>query len=150
MTEARVLPEIEAILPHAGPMRLVSRVVSHTRERTICAVDVGDSELFRDADGFVPAWVVLEWMAQTVAAHGALLDGLAGATLKPGLLVGAKQLELLRDRFASSDSLEVTARILQRVGRLASLACEARLDGELVATSTLSVFVPDSLPEARP
>jgi predicted hotdog family 3-hydroxylacyl-ACP dehydratase len=144
MSEPRSL---DTILPHTGPMRLVSRVVSHTRERTVCAVDVSDSELFRDADGQVPACVVLEYMAQCVAAHGVLLDG--DAQPKPGLLVGVKRLALHRERLLPSESLEVSARILQRVGRLASLACEVRGEGELVAEGTLSVYVPDALPEGR-
>jgi len=129
MREAEIGREIEGLLPHSGPMRLLSRLLSHTRERTICAVDVSDSELFRDADGQVPACVVVEYMAQCVAAHGVL------------------HLELFRDRLAPSESLEVSARILQRIGRLASLQCEVRAaEGELVAEGVLSVFVPDSLP----
>jgi len=144
MREAEIGREIEGLLPHSGPMRLLSRLLSHTRERTICAVDVSDSELFRDADGQVPACVVIEYMAQCVAAHGVLLDR---ESPRPGLLVGVKHLELFRDRLAPSESLEVSARILQRIGRLASLQCEVRAaEGELVAEGVLSVFVPDSLP----
>jgi predicted hotdog family 3-hydroxylacyl-ACP dehydratase len=138
-------PEHELKLPHAGPMRLLSRVLSHTRERTVCAVDPAGSDLFRDASGTVPAWVALEYMAQCVAAHGVLLDGLD--VPKPGLLVGAKRLALHVDGFAPDESLEVSAVILQRVGRLASLECEVRSAGELVAEGTLSVFIPDGLLE---
>ncbi|HXZ85342.1 MAG TPA: hypothetical protein VEI82_07610 [Myxococcota bacterium] len=136
--------DIGELLPQRGPMRLLSRLLSHSRERTICAVDVSDSELFREADGQVPACVALEYMAQCIAAHGVLLDE---EKPRPGLLVGVKRLELHRDRLAPSESLEVSARILQRVGRLASLACEVRAQDELVAEGVLSVFVPDSLPE---
>jgi predicted hotdog family 3-hydroxylacyl-ACP dehydratase len=144
MSDVELGREIEGLLPQVGPMRLLSRLLAHTRERTICAVDVSDSELFREADGQVPACVALEYMAQCVAAHGVLLDR---ESPRPGLLVGVKHLELHRDRLAPSESLEVSARILQRIGRLASLACEVRCEGELVAEGVLSVFVPDSLPE---
>jgi len=136
---------LDALIPHSGPMRLVSRVLAHSPERTVCALDVRDSELFRDADGRVPAWVALEYMAQCVAAHGGLLDGEPGAPPRPGFLVGAKRIDLHRDSFAPDESLEVSARILQRVGRLALLACEVRAGSELVAEATLSVFVPDSV-----
>ena len=50
------------------------------------------------------------------------------------------------DGFAPDESLEVSAVIIQRVGRLASLVCEVRSAGELVAKGTLSVFIPDHLP----
>jgi predicted hotdog family 3-hydroxylacyl-ACP dehydratase len=135
----------ELLLPQSGPMRLLSRLVSHTREATVCAVDPSGSELFRDAGGSVPAWVALEYMAQCVAAHGLLLDGLA--VPKPGLLVGVKRLALHVDRFAPDESLEVSARILQRIGRLATLECQLRAAGELLAEGTLSVFVPNQLPQ---
>lgn len=142
MTHARELPSLDTLIPHAGSMRLLARVLEHSRERTVCAIDPADSELFRDPDGRVPAWVAIEYMAQGVAAHGALLDGLSSP--KPGLLVGAKRITLHRESFAPDESLEVSARILQRVGRLASLACELYAGGELVAEGTLSVFIPDS------
>ena len=141
-------PPLDAVLPQTGAMRLLSHVVSHTREQTVCAVDPSGSELFRDAAGGVPSWVALEYMAQCVCAHGMLLDGLAAP--KPGLLVGAKRLVRHVDEFAPDESLLVFARILQRIGRLASLECELRSGGELLAEATLSVFVPDSLPGVGP
>ena len=152
MSGSGEFPELDALLPQSGPMRLVARVLAHSPERTVCAVDVSDSELFRDAEGRVPAWVALEYMAQCVAAQGGLLDGVSGVAPKPGLLVGVKHLAWHRDHFAPSESLEVSSRIVQRIGRLASLACEVRSGDELVAEGTLSVFIPDSLPalaEAR-
>ena len=137
-------PPLDRLLPQTGPMRLLSHIVSHTREETVCAVDRSGSELFRDASGSVPSWVALEYMAQCVCAHGMLLDGLSAP--KPGLLVGAKRLLLHVDEFAPDESLLVHARITQRIGRLASLECALRAGGELLAEATLSVFVPDSLP----
>jgi predicted hotdog family 3-hydroxylacyl-ACP dehydratase len=136
-------PPLDRLLPQTGPMRLLSRVVSHSVEETVCAVDPSGSELFRDPNGSVPSWVALEYMAQCVCAHGMLLDGLSAP--KPGLLVGAKRLALHVDEFAADESLLVSARILQRIGRLASLECALRSGGELLAEGTLSVFVPDSL-----
>jgi predicted hotdog family 3-hydroxylacyl-ACP dehydratase len=140
-------PSLDGLIPHAGPMRLLSRVLAHSRERTVCEVDPQGSELFRQPDGCVPAWVAVEYMAQGVAAHGALLDG--HTTPRPGLLVGAKRITLYRESFALDESLEVSARILQRVGRLASLECELRAGGELLAEGTLSVFIPDSIHPPR-
>jgi predicted hotdog family 3-hydroxylacyl-ACP dehydratase len=147
VSDAAALPSLDTLIPHAGPMRLLARVLEHSRERTVCAIDPAASELFRDPDGRVPAWVAVEYMAQGVAAHGALLDGVS--TPRPGFLVGAKRITLLRESFATDESLEVSARILQRVGRLASLACELRAGGELVAEGTLSVFIPDSIRPPR-
>lgn len=142
MTTA-ALPPLEQLIPHGGSMRLLARVLEHTPERTVCALEPSDSELFRAPDGSVPAWVALEWMAQCVAAHGALLDG--HESPRPGFLVGAKRISLHRDSFGPDESVEVSARVVQRIGRLASLVCEVRAGGELAAEASLSVFVPDSI-----
>ena len=133
------------LLPHARPMLLVRRVLSHSPERTACAVEVADSELFRASDGRVPAYVGLEYMAQCIAAHGGLLARALGAAPSRGLLVGAKQLALHREWLAADESLEVSARLLGRAGALASFACELRAGDELVADGTLSVYVSDAL-----
>ena len=138
-------PPLDSVLPQTGAMRLLSRIVSHARDGdTVCTVDPSGSELFREPNGSVPSWVALEYMAQCVAAHGVLLDGLSAP--RPGLLVGVKSLVLHVDEFAPDESLVVSARIIQRIGRLASLSCELRSGGELLAEGTLSVFIPDSLP----
>src|SRR5216117_2656546 len=65
-------PGIEEVLPQAGRMVLLTRIVGHTEERTTCAVEFSTASPFYDGQGGVPAWVALEYMAQCVAAHGGL------------------------------------------------------------------------------
>ncbi len=149
---AALYPDIAELLPHAGPMRLIARVVSHAPERTVCALDPAASDLFRDSDGRVPAWVALEWMAQSIAAHGGLLARASGRHPAPGMLVGAKRLELARAAFAPGDALEVEARFTGGAGGLASFDCTLRSGSERLASGSLSVFVSEALvrpPEAR-
>ena len=90
-----------------------------TRPSARCARStVADSELFRAADGRVPAYVGLEYMAQCIAAHGGLVARALGRAPSPGLLVGAKQLALAPRVAARPDeSLEVSARLLGPRGR---------------------------------
>ena len=133
------------LLSHARPMLLVRSVLSHSPDRTVCAVEVADSELFRAADGRVPAYVGLEYMAQCIAAHGGLAARALGRAPVPGLLVGAKQLALHREWLDADESLEVEAKLLGRAGALASFACELRAGHELVAEGTLSVYVSETL-----
>jgi predicted hotdog family 3-hydroxylacyl-ACP dehydratase len=120
-------------------------VLAHDPARTVCEVAVADSELFRAADGRVPAVVGLEYMAQCIAAHGGLAARALGQAPSPGLLVGAKQLVLHRSWLAADETLEVSARLLGRAGALASFGCELRAGAELVAEGTLSVYVSDAL-----
>ena len=145
---AAEFPELSELLPHSGPMRLLARVLSHDVERTVCALDPAASELFRDAEGRVPGWLALEWMAQCIAAHGGLVARAAGRQPSPGMLVGAKRVGLERWAFAAGETLEVEARFTASAGALASFACALRAGAEIVATGSLSVYVADSAARA--
>jgi predicted hotdog family 3-hydroxylacyl-ACP dehydratase len=145
---AAAFPDVAELLPHAGPMRLIARVLLHEPRRTVCALDPAASDLFRSADGRVPAWLALEWMAQCIAAHGGLLARASGAPPAPGMLVGAKRLELARAAFAPGDVLEVEACYAGGAGSLASFECALRAGVERVASGSLSVYVSESF--ARP
>src|SRR6185369_1356267 len=63
-------PPVRELLPHRGSAVLLARVLGHDAKRTVCAVDPDAGASFRDADGSIPAYVGLEFMAQTIAAHG--------------------------------------------------------------------------------
>lgn len=132
-------PGLGELMPHAGPMRLLSRVVEHSPESTRCELLAAASALFLDAAGAVPAWVALEWMAQCIAAHGGLVAVAAGRRPPNGVLVGARQLALARDSFASSAVLTVSARFLGASGALVSFACEVQEGSSSVASGVLSV-----------
>lgn len=146
---AAAFPDLAELVPHAGPMRLVARVLAHAPSGTRCALDPAASELFRDADGRIPGWVALEWMAQCIAAHGGLVARAAGRPPSPGMLVGARRLELAQSAFTPGDPLEVEARFAGAAGALASFECALRSgDGEVAATAILSVYVSESFARA--
>ena len=145
---AVLLPDLAELLPQAGPMRLLARVLAHSPERTVCALDPASSELFRDAEGRVPGWVALEWMAQCIAAHGGLLARAAGRAPAPGMLVGARRVDLAVSDFALGEPLEVEARYAGSAGPLASFDCALRAGAEVLATGALSVYVSAGLAHA--
>lgn len=134
-------PGIGELMPHDGPMRLLSRVLGHSPESTRCELAVAASALFRDDAGGVPAWVALEWMAQCIAAHGGLVALAAGRKPPSGVLVGARSLALTETTFGCSDNLTVSARFLGASGALVSFACEVEEQGRVVVQGVLSVFV---------
>ncbi|MEN8162435.1 MAG: hypothetical protein ABFS41_20350, partial [Myxococcota bacterium] len=76
-------PPLSELLPHAGPMRLLDRVEAHDGAVTRCRVHPAASGLFQGADGSVPAWVGIEYMAQCAAAHGGLLGHARGEAPRP-------------------------------------------------------------------
>ncbi len=56
------------LLPHAGDMILIDRILSFDDEQIHAHATVKPGGLFNRDDGALPAWVGIELMAQSVAA----------------------------------------------------------------------------------
>jgi len=91
-------------------MCLLDRVIEHSLEHTVCAVDPGGSSLLARIDGSVPAWVALEYMAQCIAVHGGLVAQSRGEGQRPGLFLGSRRVRFDAIDFAPGDELLVSAR----------------------------------------
>ena len=93
---AMFMTSIETLLPHAGRMRLIDRVVSYDEQSIIC-----ESSSHRAPDhplaeaGVLSIICGLEYGAQAMAIHGALLadSGLPEARRRHGFLVAASDLQ---------------------------------------------------------
>ena len=146
-------PPVRELLPHRGSAVLLGRVLEHDAKRTVCTVDPDAGESFRDADGSIPACVGLEFMAQTIAAHGGLLElekarespgsaadsGRKSGTdtdfaksasvpdfpteARPGFFVGTRRISFHVDRFARGQPLAVTAVHLRSSAGLHAFNC---------------------------
>ena len=144
MSRTAAFPDLAELMPHSGRMRLLSRVLEHSAERTVCAVDVDRSELFREPDGGVPAWVGLEYMAQCVAAHAGLVARHLGWPVERGLFLGTRRTDFFVDRFAPGSRLEVSAAHLRGDQGLLWFDCSLRgadgTSGGELARGRLSVY----------
>ena len=140
------LPEISELVPHSGRMLLLSRVLSHTLEKTVCAVDLERSELFCDTEGSVPGWVGLEYMAQCVAAHAGLISRSRRERQRPGFLIGSRRTHIHVDSFQPGQRLQVTSRHLRGEAGLAWFDCTVQdtADGTTLAQGRLSVYAMDA------
>jgi predicted hotdog family 3-hydroxylacyl-ACP dehydratase len=123
-------------------MRLLSHVIEHKTERTVCGVDVAQSDLFHDADGGVPAWVGLEYMAQCIAAHSGLVTRQRGDPPQRGLFLGTRKTEFFVDRFQPGQMLRVSSTHLRGERLLVWFDCtiEDANGGALLARGRLSVY----------
>ena len=87
-----LIEAIETLLPHVGTMRMIAGVASWSEDAIECvAHSHRDSGNPMRIDGELPAACGLEYGAQAMAIHGALV---AGREAKPrvGLLVAAHEL----------------------------------------------------------
>jgi predicted hotdog family 3-hydroxylacyl-ACP dehydratase len=96
-----LMQAIETLLPHAGRMRLIDRVVSYDEQSIVC-----ESDSHRAADhplaeaGVLSIICGLEYGAQAMAIHGALLasNGRPAARARHGYLVAASDLQWAVER----------------------------------------------------
>lgn len=140
MTEP--LPSIRELVPHAGPMCLLDRVLAVEGETLSAEVVVPADGLF-SRDGGVGAWVGIEYMAQAVAAWAGWQARQLGEKPRIGLLLGTRRYRCSVARFAAGQRLQVEiARGYQADNGLGQFECRIHADGEELASATLTVFGP--------
>lgn len=139
-------PAVAELIPHARGMLLLERVVEHGPKHAVCTANTAGSELFRDADGWVPAWVGLEYLAQCMAVHGSLSARAAGRPPRFGPFLGGRRIELRVDRFPPDRVLWVTVRHLR--GERGLVAFQGRIqdgaDGAPLVEGRLHVYSVDA------
>jgi predicted hotdog family 3-hydroxylacyl-ACP dehydratase len=138
--------EPEDLIPHAGPMCWLDRVVDHDAARTRCSLVVRESTPLAGAGPRVPAHAALEYMAQTAAVHAALAmaSGEAGRAPAPGsvALLGTRSLELERAWLEPGESLVTEAApVTARSSGLAVFAASVRDEhGREIARARLNLY----------
>lgn len=123
-------------------MRLLDRVLSVDADVAVAEVDVPFDGLFVSG-GEVPAWVGIEYMAQTVAAWaGGRARGEEQAP-RPGLLLGTRRFEAACAGFPSGARLRIEARCELIGGNgLGQFDCRIEMEGRQVAAARLTVLDP--------
>jgi predicted hotdog family 3-hydroxylacyl-ACP dehydratase len=131
------------LVPHAGRMSLLKRIVAVESESLHAQVKIEEGDLFLDAMGpgsGVGGWVGIEYMAQAVAAWAGSQQGEA----KIGFLLGSRRYQCSRAAFAPDELLDIhVRREFQADNGLGQFACRIEIAGEAVATAQLTVFGPD-------
>jgi predicted hotdog family 3-hydroxylacyl-ACP dehydratase len=135
--------EVAELLPHDGNMVLLDGVVDYDQESLVAEVVVRDDGLFGDGKT-IPAWIGIEYMAQTVAAHGGMMCHLAGKPINLGFLLGTR-------RYISNISdFTVGTRLTVKVNRfiedqgLGVFDCQILGDG-IDISAKLNVYQPDKV-----
>ena len=133
---------VEELLPHSGRMVLLNRVIEFDEEYMVAEVIVRDDGLFGDGNT-VPAWLGIEYMAQTIAALGGMKRRLAGKSLNPGFLLGTRRYVCNVGTFAVGSVLIVSVNRLVEDQGLGVFECRITAEG-ISASAKLNVYQPDS------
>lgn len=142
---------IAQLVPHSGIMSLLDRTLHCDHQSLIAEVTVGSDTLFVTDKG-VPAWVGIEYMAQSVAAFAGVRAKRAGEDIRIGFLVGTRKYHCNSAYFPPGSTL--TIRVTEElqgdnglgvfVCRITSAENSANM---IVAEANLNVFQPDNAEE---
>ena len=137
-----IIPVIRSLVPHAGPMVLLDRVISADDERLCAEVSIRSDSLFCTAEG-VGAWVGLEYMAQAVGAYAGYVAHLRGEAVKIGFLLGTRRFDCDRPFFPVGSCLRIhIKRIFQSENGMGSFECRIDDGADEIARATLTVYQP--------
>lgn len=140
-------PPIEQLLPHRPPMILIDRLVEATEQEGTCEVTITPQSMFLEASG-VPAFVGLEYMAQSVAAFGGYHSYLVNAPITVGLLMGTRRWETSCEFFELGQTLRIHVSHIWGKHELMRFHCTITSEAAsepLLQQADLSVFKPRAL-----
>jgi predicted hotdog family 3-hydroxylacyl-ACP dehydratase len=133
---------LNELLAHEGAMMLLDKIIKFDEQSMVSEVIVRNDGLFGD-DKAVPALVGIEYMAQTISAHGNMMDKIAHRPSYLGFLLGTRSYTSNVDSFLIGSVLTVTVeKIIQEQG-LGVFDCKITAPGVLVEAK-LNVYQPDS------
>ena len=133
--------EVAELLPHDSNMVLLDGVVDYDQESLIAEVVVRNDGLFGDGKT-IPAWIGIEYMAQTVAAHGGMMCHLMGKPINLGFLLGTRRYISNISDFTVGTRLTVKVNRLIEDQGLGVFDCQIIGDG-IDISAKLNVYQPD-------
>lgn len=137
------LPDIASVLPHEAPMILIDKLINVTELTIHCQIQVGIEGLFFDKQiNGTPAWVGIEFMAQTVAAWSGYHAWLQDKPAPIGFLLGSRRYTSECDVYNQGQVLDIYAQQLMENEGMAAFSCQIECDGKELATAQLNAFVP--------
>lgn len=136
---------IEQVLPHTHPMILLSDFIEAGPEHAVCKVRISAKSAFFDQrQQGVPAYVGLEYMAQTIAAYAGASKLAAGGNVRVGFLLGCRKYQPLVPVFPAGAELRITAtKVVIDESGLSVFECQIQLQEQQLVAAKLNVFEPE-------
>jgi len=135
-------PELDDLLPHRPPMRLILGTEQEMDGGVVCAARVPEQSPFTDR-GSAPAIVALEMAAQAAAVFEALhrFRGGRGAGVRIGYLVGARDVRFALARLPAGETFFASVRLSGSAPPLSTYAFEVAAGSGVVAAGNVSTWL---------
>jgi len=129
-------------VPHCDQFVLLDRL-THAEAGTLTAeVDLDRSNIMRDSTGRVPAYVGIEYIAQTIAALAGLIRWRNGLPPRIGLLLGCHRYSSQCTHFPLG-TLQVQIEQILVQAPIAVFSGDIRLNDGLLAEGEIKAIQPD-------
>ncbi len=123
-------------------MVLIDHILQITDELAEATVEITKQGIlapFLNDQNQLPAWFMIEMMAQTI---GVWRGQRAGNDIKLGLLLGVRGFTSKYPSYPLASVLKITVQLLLQDVRLASFDCQLTIADEIVAQAKLTVYQP--------
>ncbi len=133
------LPEL---LPHAAPMLLLDAVLDFSEQHAVAQLLIQPQTLFYRNPQGVPAYIGIEYMAQTIALWSGIRRRQHGQLPGIGFLLGTRKYETHTAFFASGSMLTVRAEQRYLLDGMSVFACEISANDALLASANINAYEP--------
>ncbi|MEE9412033.1 MAG: 3-hydroxylacyl-ACP dehydratase [Methylococcales bacterium] len=140
------------LLPQSGSMVLIDAVTRIDDDSISTQVRVRDDGLFSLVNNTVPAWVGIEYMAQTIAAFSGYHCLIRGEPIRLGFLLGTRLFESSRSSYPCETLLTVHAsKIIESANDMSVFDCSIEIadtntpDPPITASAKINLLLPKDL-----
>jgi predicted hotdog family 3-hydroxylacyl-ACP dehydratase len=137
---------ISQLLPHKGRLCLLDELLELHAERIVTALTIRADSTLCDGVNGVPAWVGMEYMAQTACAFAGAEERRAGRQPSISVLLGTRRYQTSVPVFPLGARLVITAELVLRdESNLAAFDCTIHSGPTELARGDIKALRPDNL-----
>jgi len=139
-------PPPERLIDHRAAMSFIDGLESCDELWARCSSTIRDDNPFL-VEGRLPNWVLIEYIAQSVAMFAGYRRSLDGAPHRHGLLLGCRSMTLADVVLNVGDRIETEVEEVVRLDDFGRFNGTARRNGEVLAEGALSVVETATWPD---
>ena len=130
------------LLPHAPPMVLLDEVLGWDQGRAVTALTIHPESPFFIKDNGIPAYVGLEYMAQTCGVYAGIEALNLGQPVRLGFLLGTRNFHTSQNWFYPGDRLVVDVTEVFRQETMGAFDCRIIHGDVEIASAQLNLYQP--------
>lgn len=141
---ALIKASLHSLVPHSDPMILIEDPFDSGSDWVCASVRIGEDSMFYKPRFGVPAWIGVEYMAQTIALYAGIRARQANKPISVGFLLGTKKYTSQLKYFPLGSRLHVLVTEVWQDEKMAVHVC--RIDdqsGVELAAAELKVYRPE-------